>query len=65
MTSNQGKSRQSAQSIRTDINYFEARLGEMGYDGDCAYERAMAKLYEKLVAERRESLARISGTSLC
>jgi hypothetical protein len=63
ITTDPGTGHYSVQRIRTDICYLEARLGEMGYEGDCAYERAMSRLYEKLVAECRASLDGLSGTS--
>ncbi len=45
------------QALIEDIAYFEARLEQMGDLGDCAYERAMSRFYERLVGERRASLA--------
>jgi hypothetical protein len=47
------------QALIEDIAYFEARLEQMGDLGDCAYERAMTRFYERLVGERRVSLARL------
>ena len=44
------------QTLIEDIAYFEARLEQMGDLGDCAYERAMSRFYERLVGERRASL---------
>lgn len=49
--------RGNEQSLLKDIAYFEARLEEMGYNGDCAYERAIVKTFARLVEERRDSLA--------
>lgn len=63
MTREAGTAQQSVQRIRTDIRYLEARLGEMGYEGDCAYERAMTRMYEKLVEERRASLNGLAEAS--
>ena len=42
-----------------DIKYFEARLQEMGYDGDCAYERALAQSFERRVIEQKGALANL------
>lgn len=53
--------RHDEQSLREDIAYFEARLEEMGYNGDCAYERAIAKTFARLVEERRASLSQLHG----
>ena len=40
------------------IAYLERRLAEMGQDGDCAYERAMATLFREQLKMRRELLER-------
>jgi hypothetical protein len=40
-----------------EINALESRLAEMGMDGDCAYERAMTRLYTDLVNDRKRRLA--------
>jgi len=39
--------------IRDEIAYLEGRLNEIGYDGDCAYEKAMIKFFEQQVGIRR------------
>ncbi len=39
-----------------EITYMEGRLAEIGHDGDCAYERAIARFFEQQVAERRRQL---------
>jgi len=41
------------QRIREEIASLESRLNEIGYDGDCAYERAMIRFFEQQVAMRR------------
>jgi len=51
------------QTLIEDIAYFEARLEQMGDLGDCAYERAMSRFYERLVGERRASLATLRARS--
>lgn len=51
--------RNNEQSLLQDIAYFEARLEEMGYNGDCAYERAITRTFARLVEERRDSLAKL------
>ena len=43
-----------------EITALEHRLQRMGGDGDCAYERAMSKLYQGMVEERRQQLAALN-----
>jgi hypothetical protein len=43
--------------LRDDIAYLEARLTEIGHDGDCAYEKAMIRFFEQQLAERRAKLS--------
>jgi len=43
--------------LREEIALLERRLDDMGVDGDCAYERAMSKVYINLVANRKQQLA--------
>lgn len=45
-----------AHRLRAEIAFFEARISEMGGDGDCAYEKALVRQYRQLIAERRERL---------
>jgi len=42
--------------IREEIASLESRLNEIGYDGDCAYEKAMIRFFEQQVAMRRSWL---------
>lgn len=42
--------------LRDDIAYLEARLTEIGHDGDCAYEKAMIRFFEQQLADRRAKL---------
>ena len=44
------------QRLRDDIAYLEARLTEIGHDGDCAYEKAMIRFFEQQLAERKAKL---------
>lgn len=39
----------------------EVRLNEIGFEGDCAYERAMSKFYREQIATRREQLDRLDA----
>ena len=40
-----------------EIAWFEGRLIEIGGNGDCAYEKALARSYEQAVSSHRERLA--------
>ena len=40
-----------------EISWFETRLNEIGGNGDCAYEKALARSYEQAVSSHRERLA--------
>jgi hypothetical protein len=43
--------------LREEIAYIEARLAEIGDDGDCAYENAMIRFFEQELAQRRAHLS--------
>jgi hypothetical protein len=40
-----------------EIATLESRLEDMGIDGDCAYERAMSRVYTDMVQDRKRQLA--------
>jgi len=42
-----------AARLLEEIAYMEGRLAEIGYDGDCAYEKAIAKFFEQQVSDRK------------
>jgi hypothetical protein len=42
-----------------EISWFEARLEAIGGNGDCAYEKALARSYEQAVSSHRERLANL------
>ena len=44
------------QRIHDEIAYMEVRLGEIGYVGDCAYEKAIIRFFEQQVEMRRSWL---------
>jgi hypothetical protein len=46
-----------------EISWFESRLREIGGNGDCAYEKALARSYEQAVSSHRERLATLRGMS--
>ena len=43
-----------------EIAYLEARLITIGQNGDCAYEKAMARSYRELLRQRRCDLMTLS-----
>jgi hypothetical protein len=47
-----------------EIATLESRLEDMGLDGDCAYERAMSRLYADMVEERKRRLAALHRSRL-
>ncbi len=47
--------------LQDEITALETRLQDMGEDGDCAYERAMSRLYTDMVAERKRDLAALTA----
>lgn len=53
-----------AMQLRDEIATLEYRLAEMGVDGDCAYERAMSRLYTGMVEDRKRRLAALLTASL-
>lgn len=52
----------SVQSLMEEIRRLERRLCSMGVDGDCAYERAIGRLYLVLVDKRKEQLAAVRAS---
>lgn len=44
-----------------EIASLERRLNDMGMDGDCAYERAISRVYTGLVEKRKQQLAALQG----
>lgn len=52
----------SAQSLMEEIRRLERRVRCMGEDGDCAYERAISRLYVALVKKRKEQLAALRAS---
>ena len=43
--------------LQDEIDVLESRLADMGMDGDCAYERAMSRLYTNILDDRKRRLA--------
>ena len=46
-----------------EISWFEARLNAIGGNGDCAYEKALARSYEQAVSSHRARLAALRGAN--
>lgn len=42
--------------ITKEIKYLQERLKEMGYNGDCAYERSIARLYVETIKKHQDFL---------
>lgn len=40
-----------------EIATLQRRLDDMGLDGDCAYERAISRLYTGMLEDRKQQLA--------
>lgn len=49
----------SEDQLLDEISWFETRLNEIGGNGDCAYEKALARSYEQAVTSHRERLAKL------
>lgn len=47
---------ESRSRLLEEIAYLEARLMEIGENGDCAYEKAMVRSYTALLETRRNEL---------
>ena len=47
----------SESQLLDEISWFEGRLHAIGGNGDCAYEKALARSYEQAVSSHRERLA--------
>lgn len=45
--------------LNSEIAMYQSRLHGMGLDGDCAYERALIKVYNGLLAQRNLELENI------
>ncbi len=46
----------SAGRLQEEIALIEKRLDELGPDGDCGYENAMIRFYERELGRRRAEL---------
>jgi len=50
--------------LNEEIGLFAERLRRFGGDGDCAYERALDRLYQSLMNERLQQLADLRAAGL-
>lgn len=46
-----------AERLLEEVAELEARLQEIGHDGDCGYEKAMVRFFEQQVDVRKNQLA--------
>lgn len=51
--------RPSVDRIQEEIAMIEKRLRELGPDGDCGYENAMIRFYERQLGLRRQQLVAV------
>jgi len=42
--------------LAAEIKYLQERLKEMGYNGDCAYERSITRLYVETIKKHQNYL---------
>jgi len=42
--------------LSSEIELYQSRINVMGLDGDCAYERALIKVYNDLLVQRNSEL---------
>ena len=49
-----------ANELRRELVFIEKRLRQMSYSGDCAYEKAMTRTYEKKALDLRNKLEMLS-----
>jgi hypothetical protein len=47
--------------LNDEIHYLRARLHQIGYDGDSAYERALQRVYEVEIESRLLKLTYLTG----
>ena len=47
-------------TLKSELQFIETRLRQMGYSGDCAYEKRMSKLYEEKALMLRSKMDSIS-----
>ena len=52
-------------NLLEEIAALENRLEDMGIDGDCAYERAMSRVYTDMVQDRKRQLAALRSLRRC
>ena len=50
-------------SLQEEIAILERRLDDMGMDGDCAYERAISRVYIDLLANRKQQVVKLTAST--
>lgn len=48
--------------LTSEIALYQSRINGMGLDGDCAYERALIKVYNDLLVRRNLELEKMRTT---
>ena len=49
------------EDLVSEIALLQSRIEGMGLDGDCAYERALLKVYRSLLEQRNQELRALRG----
>ena len=60
LLSHSGGPRNCCHQLRESIAYLEARLLEIGCDGDCTDEHPLSRYYDNLLLQRRGELSLLS-----
>ncbi len=58
-TPSQPQHHREYQRLQEEIVCIEARLDAIGHNGDCAYEKALARRYSELLRSHRQQLFRL------
>ena len=56
---NQKQAQMRIEHLTSEIALYQSRINGMGLDGDCAYERALIKVYNDLLARRNLELQKV------
>lgn len=59
-----GAGRDIPDALVEEITALENRIETLGFDGDCAYEHAISRLYQSLVEDRKNCLAALRAAGL-
>ncbi len=50
------RAKKRVEHLNNEIELYQSRINGMGLDGDCAYERALIKVYNDLLVQRSSEL---------